>query len=55
MEVLETRRVAGVLWLRVKVTAGHVCDYDPTPLAEGWIPALKPNGRPVIWFEICYA
>lgn len=55
VQVLETRRVSGVLWLRVKVLAGDACEYVGDTLAEGWIPALRPNGRPTIWFEVCYA
>jgi len=56
VEVMETRRVDGVLWLRVKVFVGEPCEFsigdvDPIVLGEGWIRAHAPSGRPLVWYE----
>lgn len=56
VRVLESVRIRGVLWLRVRVLVGEACelvlsDLLETTLAEGWVPAHAASGRPVIWFE----
>jgi len=56
VEVMETRRVNGELWLRVSVVAGAPCEFsigdvDEIVLGEGWIRAHAPSGRPMVWYE----
>jgi hypothetical protein len=55
-EVLETTRLRGELWIRVRVLMGEaceplLCDTPRVVLGEGWLPAISLSGRPAVWFE----
>ena len=54
--VVETKRIDGVLWLRVKVLLGEacersLCDVPETVIGEGWVRAHDQHGRSIVWFE----
>jgi hypothetical protein len=51
VKVMEHRRVAGVLWLRVRLQR-EVCGIVITDAPEptGWVPAYRLDGQPVAWF-----
>ena len=56
VKILATRRVQGVLWLRVRVFLGEACEralctLPDTILGEGWLPAHDSFGGPIVWFE----
>ena len=55
VDVVEGRRVNGVLWFRVRVFMGSACDRVlkglDVVLAEGWLPAHAHDGQPTISFE----
>lgn len=50
--VLDSRKVAGQLWLRVAVMGRKTSDRDEEPklVASGWVPAHDREGDPVVWF-----
>jgi hypothetical protein len=52
--VIETRRIADRLWLRVEVLSHSVCTAaaggPPETVGEGWLPAHAANGEPAVWF-----
>ncbi len=55
VRVLQFRRVAGRLWIRVEVLsgpAGIACEYNAKPKVtrRGWLPAHAPSGEPTVWF-----
>lgn len=51
VEVLETTRAGGTLWLRINVLKASPCHVgDASSVASGWIPAYRPNGEPAAWF-----
>ncbi len=53
VEVLESRRVGGGLWFRVRLPDADPCAGAGTPGfdAGGWVPGYGVDGRPVIWFH----
>ena len=49
--IVEARRLAGSLWLKVEVLAESPCSGRPEKvLARGWVPAYSASGTPVAWF-----
>ena len=57
VQIVERRRIAGKLWLRVRAMLDTDCDRVlndiKTPehaLLEGWIPALDSRGEPNVWW-----
>lgn len=51
IEILETTRLAGSLWLRINVLKASPCHAgDSSNVASGWVPAYRPDGEPATWF-----
>ena len=55
VRVIETRNVAGQVWVDVEVFNHSICDSaakgPPDTVARGWLPMHAPNGEPTIWFS----
>jgi|EndMetStandDraft_3_1072993.scaffolds.fasta_scaffold159933_2 hypothetical protein len=52
VDVLAIRRVAGEIWIQVRVTEGHCGDDEkPATLGTGWLPAHRPDSKPSVWFS----
>ncbi|MBT8080447.1 MAG: hypothetical protein KJO31_17845 [Gammaproteobacteria bacterium] len=50
-EVLETTRIGGFPWFRVRVLKNDPCaGGDNRVSSEGWVPAYGRNGDPAVWF-----
>lgn len=57
LDILQTQRLGGRLWLSVRVLAKSHCEQlgegqEPEVLAEGWIPAHTAQGEPMAWFYV---
>jgi hypothetical protein len=53
VRVVQTREVAGILWLDVEMLSHTGCSSSepPTVKARGWIPAHATSGEPTVWFS----
>jgi len=53
--VLETRRIADVIWLRVAIGVGEACEFlTGPPIAVGWVKAHNKDGQSIVWFDTFY-
>jgi hypothetical protein len=52
VELLDSRRMNGELWLKVAVHNHSPCisPEDLATVAEGWLPAHSQTGEPTVWF-----
>lgn len=48
VRVLESRRIGGVLWFRIRVTDGECSAHEPRELASGWIRAYSSKREPTV-------
>ncbi len=51
VEVIDTTRIAGTLWLKINVLKASPCQSgDSSGVASGWVPAYRPDGEPAAWY-----